>query len=279
MKTVFVLLAMVGVCAAVCPNSCSGHGTCDAEDKCTCYSEGKPLYFGWAYDPVAGNDYTYSKQQVNPSTVSNTLTYTQQQVIADLQHEVYSTETLLQAQFTGADCSEWKCPRGMSWSQMNTAKGQPDAVWDVVASDETTVFMTHVDNVECSDAGMCDRGTGQCQCFPGYTGSACQRTECPNDCNGHGICQSNIRFAADAGARYIGAWDAGMQYGCLCDSGYRGPDCSLKECPSSDDPLQYQGNSEGRDCSGRGLCDYESGLCQCFNGYTGQDCQTVEALA
>ena len=139
--------------------------------------------------------------------------------------------------------------------------------------------MSHQDNTECSDAGLCDRSTGACQCFPGYTGSACQRTACPNDCTGHGICQSNIRFATDAGARYIGAWDAGMQYGCLCDSGFRGPDCSMKECPSSDDPLQFQGNNEGRDCSGRGLCDYSTGMCQCFTGYTGNDCATVEALA
>ena len=28
---------------------------------------------------------------------------------------------------------------------------------------------------ECSSAGLCDRGTGLCQCFPGYQGSACQR--------------------------------------------------------------------------------------------------------
>jgi len=267
MKTVCVLLAIVGVASAICPNSCSGHGTCNNLDVCTCYEEGKPLYFGWAYDPVAGNDYTYSTKQLSETA----------KTIGDLQHEVFSAETLVKAQFTGADCSEWTCPRGMSWSQMDTTLGQLNAVY--VGSAEKTVWMTHEDNVECSDAGMCDRGTGSCQCFPGYTGSACQRTECPNDCNGHGICQSNIRFAADAGARYIGAWDAGMQYGCLCDSGFRGPDCSLKECPSSDDPLSYEGNSEGRDCSGRGLCDYESGLCQCFSGYTGQDCADVEALA
>jgi hypothetical protein len=28
-----------------------------------------------------------------------------------------------------------------------------------------------------------------------------------------------------------------MQYGCKCDQGYRGADCSLIECPSKQDPL------------------------------------------
>lgn len=126
---------------------------------------------------------------------------------------------------------------------------------------------------------MCDRSTGECACFPGYTGSACQRNECPNDCSGNGICQSNLMFAEEGGARYHGAWDSGLQFGCLCDSGYRGNDCSLQECPSDTDPNQFEGNTEGRDCSGRGLCDYSTGECQCFSGYTGEDCGVTQVLA
>jgi hypothetical protein len=76
---------------------------------------------------------------------------------------------------------------------------------------------------ECSNAGTCDRVTGQCVCIDGFTGSACQRSElpchamfvclsvclnlshvvfsacscsapstcagsCPGDCSGHGTC-------------------------------------------------------------------------------------------
>ena len=43
---------------------------------------------------------------------------------------------------------------------------------------------------ECSAKGLCDRKSGTCECFTGYEGSACQRTTCPNDCNGHGTCES-----------------------------------------------------------------------------------------
>ena len=36
---------------------------------------------------------------------------------------------------------------------------------------------------------------------------------------------------------YSNVWDAEMMYGCNCDEGYFGPDCSLKECPRGDDPF------------------------------------------
>jgi len=119
----------------------------------------------------------------------------------------------------------------------------------------------HQDERECSDQGLCDRATGLCSCFPGYTGSSCQRTACPDDCSGHGTCRSNRDFAYDWAiaktsqiqsdkkvdftelfketyfASYDKAWDSDMHYGCLCDQGYRGPSCALVECPSANDPL------------------------------------------
>ncbi|KAL9238041.1 hypothetical protein vseg_012520 [Gypsophila vaccaria] len=33
------------------------------------------------------------------------------------------------------------------------------------------------------------------------------------------------------------------------------------------------------DCSGRGVCNHELGRCQCFHGYTGEDCSVTEYLA
>lgn len=34
--------------------------------------------------------------------------------------------------------------------------------------------------------------------------------------------------------------------GCVCDLGFRGPDCSLQECPSGTDILSGMGNTKGR---------------------------------
>ena len=39
------------------------------------------------------------------------------------------------------------------------------------------------------------------------------------------------------------------------------------------------GNREAVSCSNRGICDFSSGLCQCFAGQTGEDCSQQSALA
>jgi hypothetical protein len=50
------------------------------------------------------------------------------------------------------------------------------------------------------------------------------------------------------------------------------------ECPSGADVLKGYGNEAGRDCSGRGLCDYSSGICSCFHGYYGTKCEYQTVL-
>lgn len=90
-------------------------------------------------------------------------------------------------------------------------------------------------NLECSGKGVCNRLSGQCRCPPGYTGDACQRRKCPNDCSGHGICQSQQLFYEDGtdgvyvGFAYDQAYDADSEFGCKCDAGFRGADCSKRK--------------------------------------------------
>lgn len=290
-----VAAVLVAFTEAACPNSCSGHGTCNAYDQCTCYKES-------------------AQNATDYKGLTNSL------------------------EWTGADCSLRTCARGVSWTTVAT-----DSTASVATDSNLDGLCDHAEEAECSDQGLCDRATGICSCFPGYEGSSCQRTQCPNECSGHGTCRSNEDFAYDFSiakssqtsvsdtfnsffseyiATYGGAWDSGMHFGCKCDAGYRGADCSLVECPSAADPLddtcdgdqitdfqlqfdaavgssawedvysetqnQYNiegviyscfGAQAGQDCSGRGICDYSSGSCNCFSGYAGTACEGVEEMS
>lgn len=183
--------------------------------------------------------------------------------------------------WTGPDCSQRTCPYNKAWTDIPFANN-----------------VAHL-NAECSNAGVCDRKTGTCQCYPGYEGRACDRTICHDNCNGRGTCQSIKTFFRDhedavnenGGSHslvYTSAWDANKIFACKCEAGFRGPTCALKECPSGSDPQQgpdgYGYNwdrtntMEYRDCSGRGVCDYDTGLCQCFRGFFGEDCSLQTTL-
>lgn len=82
-------------------------------------------------------------------------------------------------QYHSPDCSKRTCPSGNSWADM--------------LLDPPSVHRLE----ECSGKGHCDRKTGQCKCFPGFTGTACHRYRCPNDCSGNGRCVSMRRMAQD----------------------------------------------------------------------------------
>lgn len=170
-----LLLLLWGCCSllvvtqALCPNSCSGHGSCDDMEVCHCE-----------------DDYT-----------------------------LY-------------DCSWRKCPVGKAWGRL------------------TGVNDAH-SMAECSGRGSCTHETGLCVCQSGFHGHACQFSDCPNACMAHGKCVSMQDHAQnDVVARaltdapplvYNTTWDFDKINGCQCDSGFGGPDCSLKTCPRGDDPL------------------------------------------
>jgi hypothetical protein len=90
---------------------------------------------------------------------------------------------------------------------------------------------------ECSSKGTCSKATGECQCFPGYEGAACQRTTCPNGCSGHGTCVL-IDVEADVHGKEYRSWDAQKTQKCICDGGYTGPDCNQRECSFGVDPVE-----------------------------------------
>jgi len=94
--------------------------------------------------------------------------------------------------------------------------------------------------MECSNKGTCNRKTGECECFDGYDGAACQRASCPGyprSCSGHGVCKTIKQLAAADYENIYELWDKESTMGCECDAGFHGPDCSLRDCKYGVDPL------------------------------------------
>jgi len=142
--------------------------------------------------------------------------------------------------YSGADCTEMVCPSGRSW-------------FDFPVSTNSA----HYSRTVCSDAGRCDKSTGTCECMVGFTGAACERTACAGDdvfCSGNGHCESveqMARHANDNGdfldvtygvvENNPATWDYDKLYGCSCDAGFGGYDCSEMSCPFGDDPDSVEG--------------------------------------
>lgn len=259
MKISFAVAALLiaGV-SSECNNGCNGRGRCTnfAPQYSTPSSSVPYIQIPAAFSSTFGYD-TDTPKKDSCTCFSR---------LGDGTDSVYA--------YQAADCSEMTCPYGTSWDA--GVQGNDD----------------HSQMAECSDRGICDRGSGKCQCLPGYDGKACQRTSCPNDCSRHGVCKTLSEIAklnSENSAwellseypytqiQYDNAWDAHKMRGCECDKGWRGPDCSMKECPSGADPLGGDGGAEGRTCSGRGHCSAD-GSCKCFAGYFGTRCEIQDAI-
>ena len=203
MKNVLLALALVAPAAAECPNACSGHGTCGAFDECHCFPN-----------------------------------------------------------WQEADCSGKTCPFALA--HVDSPKGDLDGSADALSGRTTTViegntvypygtteqyplmvdsFGRELSNTahayaECGNKGLCDRKSGECECFPGYEGAGCQRASCPDPtCSGHGSCMSAKDLAKADHDNVYRLWDKDVSMGCKCEPGFTGPTCSDKMCKYGVDPL------------------------------------------
>lgn len=301
------IASIVAMATASCPNSCSGHGTCSSTgtspshpgtnlvnhgtndpnipsnyDPTTTGKHGDNIYSNWGQISWHKMDPSFDQRNDICTCYKHRDQHHRYGGKVDTVVDSGTTDQHLVWAWTGHDCSLRTCPMGYAWASMPIEGGFANSANEWA---DNSIQDGH-GWVECSGQGTCNTKTGECQCFDGYEGRACQRTVCPNDCSGHGSCQPQFQFSRDVDdangvqkkISYDDAWDALLHFGCKCDPGHRGPDCSLIECPSDYDPVGGQGANEGRDCSGRGLCDYSTGVCECFSGYYGDYCQQVTAL-
>jgi len=155
------------------------------------------------------------------------------------------------AGWEGGDCSLRSCPMGRAWFDVPIATNKGHQL------------------ATCSNAGLCDYTNGKCTCDSRFTGEACQRQKCNTvlsadltlgaewlepgvECNGHGRCLPMGDLAMHADINGVPQtftygftpndwvhWDYQTSYGCLCDAGWEGGDCSLRSCPTGDNPDSY----------------------------------------
>jgi EGF-like domain len=214
---------------------CSNRGLCDhATGVCSCYDTNNDLF--------ASSDGVGGAGTRGDCGFAVTPTGGCPGEIACSGHGVCNSSTFAcdcQAGWGSGDCSQRQCSRGRSWCSYPSADEVAHTAWS-----------------ECSDAGLCDRDSGMCKCGKLFRGGACEYMVCPGQtagasgaaCSGHGQCMNMAELAlratvnGDAAAYSYGidpnsaaTWDASAVYGCACDAGYSGYDCSQRLCPTGDD--------------------------------------------
>jgi len=213
-------------------DACSNRGICDVfTATCTCMNTNNDFYLssdGYGREGTRG-DCGHAATTVR--TCPGEVECANQGLCNAATHRC-----ACQQHWTGADCSLRVCPAGRSWFSYPSA-----------------VDRGHDELVPCSGAGACDATTGLCACGDQYYGAACEYLACPggmaDKCKGHGACVSQAQLALRADrngdatdlvygtdANSADTWDRDRVFGCDCDAGWAGYDCSLRTCPRGDDP-------------------------------------------
>ena len=114
---------------------------------------------------------------------------------------------------------------------------------------------------DCDGNGICDKG--KCLCRNGYIGDYCQIKTCFNQCSYQGKC---------------------IEGKCYCETGFKGQDCSERdikhgiinengdiECFPGYTGMSCEKEKCINDCNGNGICD--KGICYCDEGFGGDACE------
>ncbi|CAK5196381.1 unnamed protein product [Aphanomyces euteiches] len=213
---------------------CSGRGSCafSTGGHCRCYT-------GYQASDGRGNPATFGMRRDDCGSTSTTIASCPGDIPCSGHGTCGSSfKCTCAVGWRNGDCSERTCPFGLSW-------------FSYPSNDN----VAHRDLAECSNAGLCDRVTGLCQCSSPFTGPACAWMGCggsPTPCSGHGQClnlrelaplvkingvQAGFTFGDDPNNPLT--WEAEKIHSCLCDFPFFGHDCSLVKCPRGDDPNTY----------------------------------------
>jgi hypothetical protein len=220
-----VAALLISSVAARCPNGCSGNGECGTNSQCECHrnfmgadcSE-RICYYSYAFVDTPLGD-------INADGIID------MQINKDERTKNFATEAYDRMYGVARPIETHSgAVVDLDGDGLAYNEAKQSGRWD-----EAHFYR------ECSNKGICNRATGQCDCFPGYEGEGCQRTSCPgaesgSPCSGHGLCLSAYVDYSDS---EYNLWDAEKTMKCKCDAGYDGPDCSLRLCPVGPDPVEH----------------------------------------
>merc|ERR1719399_2830099 len=210
MKLIVLALA-AGTAYAECPNACSGHGSCGAFDECVCFPN-------WQEADCSGRTCPFAAAHVDTP-----------------KGDLDGSADALSGPAAGVNTVN-NVVVGSSVYPHGTTEQYP------YMADSAGTQLTNTGHAyaECGNKGICDRGSGECECFPGYAGAGCQKATCADPtCSGHGICMNAANLAQQDHDNVYNLWDAEVGFSCLCEPGYSGPTCASKMCKYGIDPLYY----------------------------------------
>lgn len=86
---------------------------------------------------------------------------------------------------------------------------------------------------------------------------------CPNECSRQGTCKNTGSYSQ-----------------CECFPGFVGTDCSLRYCPAAKAWVDFPAASntahaDYTECSNMGICDRQTGICNCRQGFSGAACDIM----
>lgn len=232
--------------------TCSGHGMCDYNNgKCSCFDG----YHG---------DSCHKKECPQ---VDGRVCNLQGKC---LMHDVSTPKQgSCQCNFPwyGESCQYKRCPTSMARpANMPWGMANSEHTHYQVSKDAVSVW-----GYECDGHGTCNAHTGRCTCHNLYYGESCQYKDCPlvngRICNNQGTCRKTDQADDNIGT-------------CVCNWPFFGKDCGKKHCPSSgsNQDFSWHGMHRQQECDGHGVCNYDSGRCDCDHGYGGLDCAMKKGL-
>jgi len=266
-----------------CPNDCSGHGTCEFIKELRTRSD------------------TFKFLDVNPTT-------------DEFYHNFYdlwdfdrARACQCDAKWTDVDCSRRMCPKAnyaLYSDQDNVDEVQQIAFASQVADDTTSgyisfLFMSNLgeeymtspttfhDGATLSAAAAGTYMQNVLRALPNGVLEGVVVTADSQTDSTYSVTFSGSHTSGSPSMIQVVHWNTIGQ--ATASNQYNGGDAGLGFFPYASSYLgaadtipaitrNIAGTKANIECAGRGACDYDSGLCECFSGYTGEGCNFQTAL-